>query len=71
MVGDARIYYVGRSCDYWVTFSRSPLAEAVEAAEGRADRVIDWLRRQGYTHVYVDFGGDPAAQPDLRVRSGD
>jgi hypothetical protein len=56
MVGDARIYYVGRSCDYWVTFSRSPFAEAAEAAGGRADRVMDWLGRQGYTHVYVDFG---------------
>jgi hypothetical protein len=56
MVGDARIYYVGRPCDYWVTFSRSPFAEAVAAAGGDAGRIVDWLGRAGYTHVYVDFG---------------
>ena len=56
MVGDARIYYVNRRCDYWVTFSSSPFASAVQEAGGKAGPVIGWLQRQGYTHVYADFG---------------
>ncbi len=56
MVGDARIYYVGRPCDYWVTFSSSPFAETVQRAAGDSVAVLEWLRRRGYTHVYADFG---------------
>jgi hypothetical protein len=55
MVGDARVFYVGRPCDYWVTFSTSPFADAVHSAGGKPGPIMDWLRRQGYTHVWVDF----------------
>jgi hypothetical protein len=55
MVGDARVYYVGQRCDYWVTFSRSPFVEAVHAADGKAAPILDWLRQEGYTHVWADF----------------
>jgi hypothetical protein len=56
MVGDARVYYVGRQCDYWVTFSSSPFVDAVQDAGGKGGAILDWLRRQGYSHVYADFG---------------
>jgi hypothetical protein len=60
MVGDARTYYVRADCDYCVVFNRSSFAERVEhaAREEGGDApaaVLDWLREQGYTHVYVNF----------------
>jgi hypothetical protein len=55
MVGDAKVYYIGRRCDYWVTFSNSPFVEAIASASGKAGPVLDWLRQQGYTHIWADF----------------
>ncbi len=78
MVGDARIFYVDRPCDYCVVFSRNPFAEAVERADGSAGGVIAWLQQQGYTHVWANFaeidrlartyGMAPQITPDLFVR---
>ncbi|MFH1418440.1 MAG: hypothetical protein ABII12_09180 [Planctomycetota bacterium] len=53
MVGDARRYYLSKGVDYCVVFNRNPFAEA--AGRLSADELIDWLRRQGYRHVYVDW----------------
>lgn len=54
MVGEARRYYLNRGVDYCVVFNRNPFAEA--AASMNAAQLLDWLRRRGYTHVYVDWG---------------
>jgi len=55
MVGDARVYYVGRKCDYNVVFSPNAFAEAVRQCEARPGAILQWLRSKGYTHVWADF----------------
>jgi len=55
MVADARGYYVARQCDYWVVFSRNRFAEAIRGNDGAAERILDWIRSQGYDYVWVDF----------------
>lgn len=54
LVADARSFYVQRPHDYCVVFNANPLAEAARAPATPAD-VVAWLRRSGYTHVYVNW----------------
>lgn len=54
MVGDAQRFYLNAGVDDCVVFNRNPFAEA--AARRSPAELIDWLRQQGYTHVYVDWG---------------
>jgi MYXO-CTERM domain-containing protein len=54
LVGEARAFYFRRSVDYRVVFNRSPFVETVRAAPSEAD-VIAWLRKQGFTHVLVNW----------------
>jgi 4-amino-4-deoxy-L-arabinose transferase-like glycosyltransferase len=54
MVGDARPFYWQRPVDYCVVFNRNPFAEAVARNEN-TEETLDWLRRQGYTHVFVHW----------------
>jgi len=59
MLGDARAFYVAGRPGYHVVFNRNPFAEAVEAWEADprgAERPDVWMRQQGYTHLYVDWG---------------
>mgnify|MGYP000601512530 CR=1 FL=1 len=55
MVADARIFYVARRADYCVTFSRNPLARAIDEAGNSPEGVIRWFRDRGYTHIWTDF----------------
>jgi hypothetical protein len=79
MVNDVCAFYVDRPCDYFVVFSHNRFAEAVDKSGGSAERVLAWLREQGYTHVWVSLPGmgrqgDPHIQvppeitPELFVR---
>lgn len=52
MVGEARAFYLDGRPHYCVVFNRNPFAEAVAA---RPNAWGDWLREQGYTHVYVGW----------------
>ncbi len=52
MVGQAGAFYMPENVDYCVVFNRSPLAEAVAAAQSPED-VIRWLNSKGYTHLLV------------------
>ncbi|HNQ24610.1 MAG TPA: hypothetical protein PKK06_16120 [Phycisphaerae bacterium] len=54
LVGEARAFYFRRPVDYFVVFNRQPFAEAVRAARAGTE-VLDWLRREGYTHVLVNW----------------
>ena len=54
MVGDARAYYVKRLVDYTVVFNANPFVAIVEQAQD-GNAVIDWLRRNEYTHVLVHW----------------
>jgi len=54
VVGDAKAFYFQRPVDYCVVFNRNPFVEAIRHA-GTPQDVVDWLRRQGYTHVYVNW----------------
>jgi hypothetical protein len=72
MVNDVCGYYIHRQCDYYVMFSRNRFAEAVDEARGDANRVLEWLGQQGYTHVWANFvgmgqPGDPHIQPLLQI----
>jgi hypothetical protein len=53
MVGDGRRFYLSRGVEWCVVFNRNPFAEA---AAGRTPAgLLDWLREEGYGHVYVDW----------------
>ncbi len=54
MVAEARGFYIKRKCDYCVVFNRNPFAEVAEDA-ATPEAILDWLRRQGYTHVLVHY----------------
>jgi hypothetical protein len=54
LVADARSLYVLRRCQYCVVFNPNPFAKAIREA-GDAVGTLAWLRRSGYTHVYVDW----------------
>ena len=54
IVGDAKAFYVRRPVDYRTVFNRSPFIEALESTADDA-RVIEWLRREGFTHVLVNW----------------
>ncbi len=54
LVGDARSLYVQRKCGYTVVFNANPLAAAA-GPDGDAVAALGWLRRSGWTHVYVDW----------------
>ncbi|MFQ5411473.1 MAG: hypothetical protein ACE5EC_04225 [Phycisphaerae bacterium] len=53
VVADARRLYLHPGADTCVVFNRNPFAEAAEHLS--TDGLIDWLRRKGYTYVYVDW----------------
>ncbi len=58
MLGDARAFYVSGRPGYHVVFNRNPFAEGVEAwlsSPTSAERPDAWLRKHGYTHLYVDW----------------
>lgn len=75
MVGDARIFYVDRPCDYSVVFSHDRFAEAIEQAGGSGGRLLKWLQQQGYSYVWVNlseihrlgstYGLSPLLRPDV------
>lgn len=59
LVGEARSFYIRRSCEYAVVFNRHPLAEAVRRFAGSEDLgrdLLKWLRRRGTTHIVVHWG---------------
>jgi len=53
LVAEARRLYYEPGVDYCVVFNRNPLAEAAQSKSPGG--LLDWLREQGYTHIYVDW----------------
>ncbi|HEY3243744.1 MAG TPA: hypothetical protein VGM03_10370, partial [Phycisphaerae bacterium] len=75
MLGDAKAFYFQRPVDYCVVFNRNPFVETVRSSRSPQE-IVDWLRRQGYTHVLVNwseiarlrrsaYGFPPEIQPQL------
>ena len=54
LVGESRPFYVRSAYVYHTVFDRCPLGERLAVGEG-AEAVMDWLRREGITHVYVNW----------------
>jgi 4-amino-4-deoxy-L-arabinose transferase-like glycosyltransferase len=54
LVGDAKAFYYLREVEYCVVFNRSRFVDAVERS-ATVEGILDWLRQQGITHVYVDW----------------
>ncbi len=54
LVGDAKAFYFRRRVDYCVVYNRNPFVEAIRAAQTESD-VLNWLRKQGYTHILVNW----------------
>ncbi|MEE9296004.1 MAG: glycosyltransferase family 39 protein [Phycisphaerae bacterium] len=54
MVGDARAFYFKPPVDYCVVFNRNPFVEVVAGAGTDRD-ILNWLRKNGYTHVFVNW----------------
>ncbi len=81
MVGDARAFYFKPPVDYCVVFNRNPFVEVVAGADTDQD-ILNWLRKNGYTHVFVNwaevarlagsrYGFPEEIQPDLFQRLAD
>lgn len=76
VVGDAKRFYLDAGADCCVVFNRNPFADA--AAAMSANELLQWIRRRGYTHVYVDwlemqrlrntYGFWPSITPELFER---
>lgn len=54
LVGEARGFYLRRAFEYATVFNRHPLAEAAGRLRD-AERVMEWLRDRGTTHVLVHW----------------
>ncbi|MCB9866698.1 MAG: glycosyltransferase family 39 protein [Phycisphaerales bacterium] len=54
LVGEAEPFYYLRKVDYCVVFNRNPFVTVVEQSPDLAG-ILDWMREQGYTHVFVDW----------------
>jgi hypothetical protein len=54
LVGDAKAFYYLRDVEYCVVFNRSRFVEVVEHSS-TVEEILDWLRQEGFTHVYVDW----------------
>ncbi|MHC5108266.1 MAG: hypothetical protein ACYTHJ_00130 [Planctomycetota bacterium] len=53
-VGEAKAFYFKRDVDYATVFNVHPLVAVIE--ESKDDRaVMNWLAREGYTHVLVNW----------------
>lgn len=54
LIGEARAFYFLRDVDYCVVFNRNAFNTVAEQSPTLGG-IIDWLRKRGYTHVYVDW----------------
>lgn len=79
LVGEARTFYLRRPCEYAVVFNHHPLAQAARRNPD-ASALIEWLRKNGTTHVLAHWGEigrlqstyglDPEIAPALFERLG-
>ena len=54
LIGEARAFYFQRRVDYYTVFNQQPLVELLRRSPTE-EKVLDWLRGRGYTHVLVNW----------------